>query len=57
MTAERLPRDRFENRIVRDKNICGGEPVFKGTRLTLRTVLAVWRLATRSRNCSLTTHP
>ena len=27
-------------RIVRDKRICGGEPVFKGTRVTLRTVLA-----------------
>lgn len=27
-------------RIVRDKEICGGEPVFKGTRVTLRTVLA-----------------
>ncbi|MBW2091120.1 MAG: DUF433 domain-containing protein [Deltaproteobacteria bacterium] len=26
--------------IVRDKNICGGEPVLKGTRLTVRTVLA-----------------
>ena len=25
---------------VRDKAICGGEPVFKGTRVTLRTVLA-----------------
>jgi len=28
------------NRIVRDPKICGGEPVFKGTRVTLRTVLA-----------------
>ena len=27
-------------RIIRDKEICGGEPVFKGTRVTLRTVLA-----------------
>jgi uncharacterized protein (DUF433 family) len=27
-------------RIVRDPQICGGEPVFKGTRVTLRTVLA-----------------
>jgi len=25
--------------IVRDKAICGGEPVFRGTRVTLRTVL------------------
>ena len=30
----------FEERIVRDRKICGGEPVFKGTRVTLRTVLA-----------------
>jgi len=29
-----------EDRIVRDPQICGGEPVFKGTRVTLRTVLA-----------------
>jgi uncharacterized protein (DUF433 family) len=27
-------------RFVRDPNICGGEPVIKGTRVTLRTVLA-----------------
>ena len=26
--------------IVRDPAICGGEPVFRGTRVTLRTVLA-----------------
>ena len=30
----------YEERIIRDKKICGGEPVFKGTRVTLRTVLA-----------------
>jgi len=30
----------YEKRIIRDKGICGGEPVFKGTRVTLRTVLA-----------------
>jgi len=29
-----------EERIVRDPAICGGEPVFRGTRVTLRTVLA-----------------
>jgi uncharacterized protein (DUF433 family) len=29
-----------DDRIVRDQKICGGEPVFKGTRVTLRTVLA-----------------
>ena len=30
----------YEERIIRDKGICGGEPIFKGTRVTLRTVLA-----------------
>jgi uncharacterized protein (DUF433 family) len=30
----------YDERIIRDKGICGGEPVFKGTRVTLRTVLA-----------------
>ena len=30
----------YHQRIVRDPQICGGEPVFKGTRVTLRTVLA-----------------
>jgi uncharacterized protein (DUF433 family) len=30
----------FEERIVRDPGICGGEPIFRGTRVTLRTVLA-----------------
>jgi uncharacterized protein (DUF433 family) len=30
----------YEERIIRDPQICGGEPVFKGTRVTLRTVLA-----------------
>ena len=30
----------YEERIMRDRGICGGEPVFKGTRVTLRTVLA-----------------
>ena len=29
-----------EDRIVRDPTICGGEPVFRGTRVTLRTVLS-----------------
>jgi len=32
--------DIYEERIIRDSEICGGEPVFKGTRVTLRTVLA-----------------
>ena len=26
----------FKNKIVRDPDICGGEPVIKGTRVTLR---------------------
>jgi uncharacterized protein (DUF433 family) len=30
----------YQDRIVRDPKVCGGEPVFKGTRVTLRTVLA-----------------
>jgi uncharacterized protein (DUF433 family) len=30
----------YEARIVRDVALRGGEPVFKGTRVTLRTVLA-----------------
>lgn len=30
----------FDQRIVRDPQICGREPVFKGMRVTLRTVLA-----------------
>lgn len=30
----------YEDRIVRDPQICGGEPVIRGTRVTLRTVLA-----------------
>ena len=31
---------RLDPRIVRNSEICGGEPVFKGTRVTLPTVLA-----------------
>ncbi|MFI5090147.1 MAG: DUF433 domain-containing protein [Terriglobales bacterium] len=31
---------RYDERIVRDPRVCGGEPVFRGTRVTLRTVLA-----------------
>jgi len=38
-SAESRP-NQFNERIVRDSEICGGEPVFKGTRVTLRTVLA-----------------
>jgi uncharacterized protein (DUF433 family) len=29
-----------EDKIVTDLQICGGEPVFRGTRVTLRAVLA-----------------
>jgi uncharacterized protein (DUF433 family) len=30
----------YQERIVRDRQICGGQPVFKGTRVLLRNVLA-----------------
>lgn len=30
----------YEAYIVRDVTICGGEPVVKGTRVTVRTILA-----------------
>lgn len=30
----------YNQYIVRDSKICGGEPVLRGTRVTLRTVLA-----------------
>jgi uncharacterized protein (DUF433 family) len=33
-------RPRYGDRIVRNPQIWGGQPVFKGTRVTLRTVLA-----------------
>ena len=31
---------KYQDRIIRDAEICGGEAVFRGTRVTLRTVLA-----------------
>ncbi len=31
---------KYEDRITRNAGICGGDPVFVGTRVTLRTVLA-----------------
>lgn len=31
---------RYQDYIVRDPNICGGQPTVKGTRVLLRTVLA-----------------
>jgi uncharacterized protein (DUF433 family) len=30
----------YQKFIIRDARICGGEPVIKGTRVTVRTVLA-----------------
>jgi len=30
----------YHNYIIRDPEICGGEPVIKGTRVTIRTLLA-----------------
>ena len=30
----------YQNRILRDPSICGGEAIIKGTRITLRTILA-----------------
>jgi uncharacterized protein (DUF433 family) len=30
----------YQDQIVRDPQICGGEPVIRGTRVTLRTLLA-----------------
>ena len=30
----------YNDHIVRDPKVCGGQPVIKGTRVTLRTVLA-----------------
>ncbi len=30
----------FKNIIIRNPKICGGEPVIKGTRITLRSLLA-----------------
>ena len=38
----------YQRYIVRDPAICGGEPVIKGTRVTIRTVLA--SLAEGARN-------
>ncbi|MBZ5514770.1 MAG: DUF433 domain-containing protein [Acidobacteriia bacterium] len=38
-TAEKKG-SQYAERIVRDPQVCGGQPTFKGTRVTLRTVLA-----------------
>jgi uncharacterized protein (DUF433 family) len=40
MSKEAAPQHPFGDRIIRDRQICGGEPVFAGTRILLRTVLA-----------------
>jgi uncharacterized protein (DUF433 family) len=40
MSGKNARHDQFSDRIIRDRQICGGEPVFKGTRVLLRTVLA-----------------
>jgi uncharacterized protein (DUF433 family) len=31
---------KYNERFVRDPKVCGGEPIIKGTRVTLRTILA-----------------
>ena len=40
MSNAQEPRTRYSDRIVRDRRIYGGQAVIKGTRVTLRTVLA-----------------
>ncbi len=40
MTAGDNTTAPYSGRIIRDPQVCGGEPVFKGTRVPLRTVLA-----------------
>jgi uncharacterized protein (DUF433 family) len=40
MSGPTTPHHPFRDRIVRDRQVCGGEPVFRGTRVLLRTVLA-----------------
>ncbi len=40
MAGADTQHERLAERIVRDRRICAGEPVFKGTRVLLRTVLA-----------------
>ncbi len=40
MATKALKAENYNGRIIRDPKISGGQPVFKGTRVTLRTVLA-----------------
>jgi uncharacterized protein (DUF433 family) len=40
MSTPEETQPHYSHRIVRNPQICGGQPVFKGTRVTLRTVLA-----------------
>lgn len=36
--------ERYSEHIVRDKEICGGEPRVRGTRITVRTIVESLRL-------------
>jgi hypothetical protein len=47
----------YQSRIIRDPQICGGQPVIKGTRVTLRTVLASLAEGAGILRFSLTFHP
>jgi uncharacterized protein (DUF433 family) len=40
ISGRMIPAMNYHDRIVRDPLIVGGEPVLKGTRVTLKTVLA-----------------
>jgi uncharacterized protein (DUF433 family) len=40
LVSDAIPVGDYQDRIIPDPGICGGEPVFRGTRVTLRTVLA-----------------
>ena len=38
--TEELEEMNYQQKIIRDKRICGGEPVIKGTRIPIRSILA-----------------